>query len=369
MNTPRSIRILVVGTCLVATMVLIACGKDERLESAAVLLDLGKTEEAASVLDAVIHDDPKNAEAHVMLGRAFAETGDLDQADEAFNTAIAIGGKTTVKLIDEELLDAYKSIFVEHFPFQGEGELERYKNICGALALLNSKDSKSALANWQAELDINEPWETTRLETLRDLSRVWLRLGDNQTESLMQNMVVKAVETSENQEQAREVLKSSLEYFREPAIKVEIEELYRSYKTDSDFGFDTVALMKTLGIAIEAYAVDWAFYPTTSDVSETVPLLSPTYVKSVSANDGWGQKFFVASQSYAYVIVSSGADGRFEIDYSDLDLGNVGWTRGVGTEVNQVGFPLRGPANNLDSDTIYINGNFYRWPEELIGTK
>lgn len=109
--------------------------------------------------------------------------------------------------------------------------------------------------------------------------------------------------------------------------------------------------MRTIGTATEAYAVDWAFYPTTGgDVvinaaAGLAPHLSPVYIKKTPPTDGWRFGFLVRSESRFYTIASAGRDKTFE---------------GGGLDSNSYD---RDPTTDMDCDIVYSNGTFISYPE------
>ena len=108
--------------------------------------------------------------------------------------------------------------------------------------------------------------------------------------------------------------------------------------------------MRTIGTAVEAYAVDWSFYPNTdnSQVLLTATwgaLIAPIYVKKPPSQDGWRTGIEVQSESRFYSIASSARDKVFE--YGSLD--NDGYNRD--------------PTSDMDCDIVYSNGTFMSYPE------
>ena len=116
----------------------------------------------------------------------------------------------------------------------------------------------------------------------------------------------------------------------------------------------TMADMRALATAVEAYAVDNNIYPTAgcavglytavgtavSDTSFT--LLQPTYIARAPKVDGWGH-FYLYSQETpsgnSYTIISQGRDGA--------PMG---------------AFPC-GTTTDFNDDIVYGNGVFLQWPE------
>ena len=106
--------------------------------------------------------------------------------------------------------------------------------------------------------------------------------------------------------------------------------------------------MRTIGTATEAYAVDWAFYPTAPEGIVTAVLaglVSPIYVKKCPPADGWRQNFMVKSESRFYTLASAGRDKSME---------------GGGLDSNAYDRP---PTSDMDCDIIYSNGTFISYPE------
>ena len=118
----------------------------------------------------------------------------------------------------------------------------------------------------------------------------------------------------------------------------------------------TMADMRTIATAWEARATDLNRYnaagagisvPTNNVTANLGTALSPTYVKTFPAKDGWGATWsFFADQAWGittaaqvYAIVSPGKDGKFQSSYSN----NV--------------------TTNFDCDIVYSNGAFTVYPE------
>ena len=107
--------------------------------------------------------------------------------------------------------------------------------------------------------------------------------------------------------------------------------------------------MRTTGTAIEAYAVDMAFYPTFSAGAGAeydgafVGYLQPTYVKAVPRTDGWRYPFRAASESRFYTLVSCGRD-------TISQGGAASYTAGTVTQ-------------DMDCDIVFGNGTFLQYPE------
>ncbi len=111
----------------------------------------------------------------------------------------------------------------------------------------------------------------------------------------------------------------------------------------------TMADIRTIGTAAEAYAVDWSFYPNTGDSDEVITttwgaLIAPIYVKKTPQADGWREPIQVRSESRFYTVASSARDKVFE---AGLDSTTYS----------------RQPTNSMDCDIVYSNGTFMSYPE------
>lgn len=99
--------------------------------------------------------------------------------------------------------------------------------------------------------------------------------------------------------------------------------------------------MRTIGTAIEAYAVDHSFYPTANSISSLKSSIDGPYIKSAPTGDGWGTTFVVTSGSTDYSIVSWGRN-------LIADGGAAGTT-----------------TKHFDCDIYYSNGVFTQWPDGI----
>jgi general secretion pathway protein G len=72
----------------------------------------------------------------------------------------------------------------------------------------------------------------------------------------------------------------------------------------------TMADMRSIGSAVEAYSVDNGRYPVASDASTLALAVSSSgFVKVMPQIDGWDHAYVVSSQTTAYTISSVGKDG------------------------------------------------------------
>jgi type II secretion system protein G len=109
----------------------------------------------------------------------------------------------------------------------------------------------------------------------------------------------------------------------------------------------SMADLRTIGTAVEAYAVDMAFYPTFAEGAVTpsctlVGNLEPTYVKTVPREDGWRTNFYASSQSRFYTLASAARD-------KILSGALTSYTAGI--------------TSDMDCDIVYSNGSFVQYPE------
>jgi len=109
----------------------------------------------------------------------------------------------------------------------------------------------------------------------------------------------------------------------------------------------SMADLRTIGTAVEAYAVDMAFYPTFAEGAITasatiVGNLEPTYVKTVPREDGWRTNFYASSQSRFYTLASAARD-------KILSGALTSYSAGI--------------TSDMDCDIVYSNGSFVQYPE------
>ena len=71
----------------------------------------------------------------------------------------------------------------------------------------------------------------------------------------------------------------------------------------------TMADIRSIGTAVESYAVDNNNYPIANAQNVLSPLISPIYIKVMPANDGWSRVFTVAATQTEYTLSSLGKDG------------------------------------------------------------
>jgi type II secretion system protein G len=99
----------------------------------------------------------------------------------------------------------------------------------------------------------------------------------------------------------------------------------------------TMADLRAIGTAVEAYSVDFTVYPTAASAPAIKALIDPTYIKVMPEADGWSNPFQVDSAATGYTIYSQGKDG--------------------------VGINCPPGATSYFNDEIcFVNGEFLRYP-------
>ncbi len=106
----------------------------------------------------------------------------------------------------------------------------------------------------------------------------------------------------------------------------------------------TMADMRSVGTAIESYAVDNNFYPkgmASVDASGVTTHVSPIYIKTVPATDGWSNVWDIDSDANGteYTITSIAKDATAE------------------------GSPTGGTTGDFDCDILFVDGQFFQWPQ------
>ena len=102
----------------------------------------------------------------------------------------------------------------------------------------------------------------------------------------------------------------------------------------------TMADERSIGTAVESYAVDNNFYPKNQSTMPSA-LISPIYIKTVPATDGWNNTWVFASDTNGtkYTITSYTKDGIAD---------------GAGTG---------GMTSDFNCDIVFASGQFFEWPQ------
>lgn len=115
----------------------------------------------------------------------------------------------------------------------------------------------------------------------------------------------------------------------------------------------TIADMRRIAAAVEAYATDTQAYPDAGTIEELAALLEPAYIQAMPRTDGWGRALKYESWledeadevPTLYALGSAGKDGAWE--RRDLVDTPEGTTRG------------------FDADIVLVNGDFVQFPEGM----
>jgi type II secretion system protein G len=71
----------------------------------------------------------------------------------------------------------------------------------------------------------------------------------------------------------------------------------------------TMADLRSIGTAVESYAVDNNVYPVAATAAALTTSVAPIYIKVMPNNDGWNNAFQVDATTTAYTLYSFGKDG------------------------------------------------------------
>ncbi len=109
----------------------------------------------------------------------------------------------------------------------------------------------------------------------------------------------------------------------------------------------TMADIRSVGTAVEAYAVDVNFYPrniTFGPLGSTVAVhVEPTFIRQAPDNDGWGG----------------------DISYGSDSLGTEYSVRSYAKDRVKSSTSNTGKTTDFDCDIIYMVGGFVAWPEGI----
>jgi len=107
----------------------------------------------------------------------------------------------------------------------------------------------------------------------------------------------------------------------------------------------SMADIRAIATAIEAYSVDFNYYPKSAyaNTTDIEQFIQPTFIKRIPQNDGWNQPF---------VLVGDTAGTAYTI-YSQAK-GGVATIPGTG-----------GATTDFSTAIVFANGQFYAWPEGM----
>ncbi len=101
----------------------------------------------------------------------------------------------------------------------------------------------------------------------------------------------------------------------------------------------TMADMRSIGTAIESYAVDNNLYPVATSVAQLTAAVQPIYIKTMPTKDGWSNDWSVTCTTADYTIASNGKDGTAS-----------GCVAGTLT-------------STFNADICFANGQFIQYPQ------
>jgi general secretion pathway protein G len=100
----------------------------------------------------------------------------------------------------------------------------------------------------------------------------------------------------------------------------------------------SMADMRSIGTAIESYAVDQNRYPVATTVTVLQGFVQPIYIRVMPAVDGWQNAWVVTSATTNYTVTSTAKDGA---------------TSAV----------TGGATTDFNCDILFVNGQFFQWPQ------
>jgi len=101
----------------------------------------------------------------------------------------------------------------------------------------------------------------------------------------------------------------------------------------------TMADMRSIGTAVESYAIDSNFYPTGGTMAAVETDLEPLYIKVLPLVDGWqGTVDYDSADGSEYTVTAPAKGGAMD-----------GYTGGA--------------TNLFAADIYFVNGQFTQWPE------
>jgi hypothetical protein len=82
--------------------------------------------------------------------------------------------------------------------------------------------------------------------------------------------------------------------------------------TDADRARWTMFDMGSWRTCFEAYKTDHGNYPEVKSAADAKAALEPVYISHLPMTDAWGHAYKVESGANSYMVVSAGADGKFD---------------------------------------------------------
>jgi general secretion pathway protein G len=105
----------------------------------------------------------------------------------------------------------------------------------------------------------------------------------------------------------------------------------------------TMADIRSLGTAIEEYAVDAGYFPVADSITALEGKVVPAYSRAIPTRDAWQNDFHIDSTALSYTVASCGKDAA-----------------GTCTPVCTDGC---GASQLFTDDIIFGHGHFIQWPE------
>jgi len=103
----------------------------------------------------------------------------------------------------------------------------------------------------------------------------------------------------------------------------------------------TMADLRSVGTAVESYAIDVSLYPTAADINALAASIDAIYARSMSTKDAWyNDLVYIPDAGTGYTVGSGGKNG--------------GALTIVGTG---------GPTTGFDDAIIFSDGRFVQWPD------
>jgi len=114
----------------------------------------------------------------------------------------------------------------------------------------------------------------------------------------------------------------------------------------------TVADMRSIATAVEAFAVDNNLYPLQDDGLRTLESirheLEPIYIRTIPLNDAWGNPMLYWCDESRYIILSLAADGSLDSSWNQQ------------APLDDITFI--GETHDPDVEIVFVDGQFTQWP-------
>jgi hypothetical protein len=128
---------------------------------------------------------------------------------------------------------------------------------------------------------------------------------------------------------------------------------YRGPASQTELLRRAMGELRSIGTAVEAFAVDNNLYPGPIEPIDVVtrlqPLVQPIYIRVLPTIDPWGNPFLFWSDTTHYALVSYGPDGIPDFPYAT-------WGRDEFEAMHA------GSTTRMGADLVFANGDFVQWP-------